>query len=57
MGLDRPVDAAGRVFGASTLVVVKGLGVVVEVFLGPCGSQVALIGPADAVPAVAAGNG
>ena len=52
-----PVDAAGGMFGASAFEVVEGLGVVVERFLGLGGAQVPLVGPFDAVPAVAAGGG
>jgi hypothetical protein len=48
------VDAAGGMFGAAAFVVVESLGVVVEVFFGPGMFESALIGPADAVPAVAA---
>ena len=54
MGLDGAVDAAGGMFGAAAFVVIEGFGVVVEVFFGPGGFQVALVGPLDAVPAVAA---
>jgi hypothetical protein len=46
------VDAAGGVFGAALFVIIKGFGVVVEVFFGPGGLQVALVGPLDAIPAV-----
>src|SRR5215831_7939530 len=55
--LDGPVHTARRMFRAAALVVVESLGVVVEVFFGPGGLQVALLGPADAVPAVAGGGG
>src|SRR5260370_37395496 len=44
-------------FAAPTFEVVDGLGVVVKVFLGPSGAQVPLVGPFDAIPAVAAGGG
>src|SRR4030095_14463385 len=55
--LHGPVDAAGGMFGAPAFEVVEGLGVGVEVLLGPGGAQVPLVGPFDAVPAVAAGGG
>ena len=55
--LHGPVDAAGGMFAAPTFEVVEGLGVVVKVFLGPSGAQVPLVGPFDAIPAVAAGGG
>ena len=42
--LHGPVDAAGGMFGAPAFEVVEGLGVVVEVFLGPGGAQVPLSG-------------
>ena len=48
------MDAAGGVFGAAAFEVVEGLGVGVEVFFGPGGFQLALVGPFDAIPAVAA---
>ena len=40
MGVDGPVDAAGRMFGAAALGVIESFGVVVEVFFGPGGSAV-----------------
>jgi hypothetical protein len=52
--LDRPVDTPGGVFKAAAFGVIEGLGMVVEVFLGPGWFEVALVGPPDAVPAVAA---
>jgi hypothetical protein len=54
--VDEAVDPAGRVFGAAPLVVVESLGVVVEVLFGPTGFEMALVGPAEAVPAVVAGS-
>ena len=57
MRLHGPVDATGGVFGAAALEIVEGLGVVVEVFFGPGGAKVSLVGPFDAIPAVAAGDG
>jgi hypothetical protein len=51
------VDAAGGVFGAAPLVIVESLGVVVEILFGPGRFEVALIGPAEALPAVAAVGG
>ena len=57
VGADGPVDAAGRVFGAAAFEVVEGLGVGVEVFFGPGRVELALVGPLDAVPAVAAVGG
>ena len=54
MGLDRPGDAAGRVFPAAAFGVVEGFAVIVEVFLGPGGSQLPFVRPFDAIPAVAA---
>jgi hypothetical protein len=51
------VDAVGGMFGAAVLEVVEGFGVVVEIFFSPGGFQVTLVGPLDAVPAVAAVGG
>jgi hypothetical protein len=57
VGLDGPVDAAGGMFGPAALGVIEGLGVVVEVLLGPSGRQLPFAGPFDAIPAVAAVGG
>jgi hypothetical protein len=50
------VDASGGVFGAALLVVVERFGVVIAVLLGPGGFRMALVWPANPIPAVAAGS-
>ena len=54
MGVDGPVDTAGRMLPAAPLRVVKRFTMVVEILLGPGGLELRLAGPLDAVPAVAA---
>jgi len=48
------VDPASGMFTAAAFVVVESLGVVVEVLFGPGMFENTFVGPADAVPAVAA---
>jgi len=48
------VNTAGWVFGTAALGVVEGFVEAVEVLFRPSGPELALVGPFDAVPAVAA---